>query len=115
MSKKGFVKGLAAGAVLAAVGALVVSMKDEKNKKLVKEIGQVGHAIKDKVLKHAQKLGKLSKTSYDKIVDTTVAEYRGVKLLSESELNDLKKELKSSWLSIKDVVETRRPKKAVKK
>jgi hypothetical protein len=108
MGMKRIVKGLAAGAVLAAVASLVVSMKDEKNKKAVKEMAKVAHGIKERVARHAKKLGKLSKTAYNKIVDTTVAEYRGVKALSESDLSEMKKELKESWGDVRQILDARK-------
>jgi hypothetical protein len=53
---------------------------------------------------HAKQLGKLSRSAYDKIVDTTVAEYRGVKALSESELTELKDELKMHWTDVQKIL-----------
>lgn len=111
MSAKGFVKGLAAGAVLAAVGALVISMKDGNNKAAAKRLGKVAHVIKDKVVAHAKKMGKLSKSAYDRIVDTTVAEYRGVQALSESELKEMRSELKAEWAAIQGIIKPRVAKK----
>jgi len=108
MGIKRIVKGLAAGAVLAAVASLVVSMKDEKNKKAAKELAGVAHGIKERVVRHAKKLGKLSKTAYNTIVDTTVAEYRDVKALSETDLTDLKKELKDSWGDVHQILDARK-------
>ena len=106
---KKFIKGLATGAVLAAVATLVVGMRDEKNRHLAKELGRAGHDIKERMAKHAKKFGKLTKAAYGKIVDTTVAEYRGVKALSESDLDDLKGELKAGWTDIQSILKSRRP------
>lgn len=100
---KSFVKGLAAGAVLAAVGALVMSMKDGGDKK-TKEMKKTAKDIMDRTVTHAKKLGKLTKSSFDKVVDTTVAEYRGVKALTEDELDELKKELKSHWKDVQKIM-----------
>jgi hypothetical protein len=115
MGLKRVVKGLAAGAVLAAVASLIVSMKEEKNKKAAKELSRVAHGIKERVAKHAKKLGKLSKTAYNKIVDTTVAEYRGVKALSETDLTDMKTELKDSWSDVRRILDERKKCRPVKK
>ena len=101
-SKKSFVKAFAAGAVLAAVAALIHEMKDRDIK--AKGLAKPAMRIKDKVVKHAKKLGRLSKSSYDTIVDTTVAEYRGVKALSEDELKELKGELKAGWKDIREML-----------
>lgn len=105
-SKKSFVKGLAAGAVLGAVAAMLHSMTD-KDKKM-HDLEKAAMRIKDKVASHAKKLGKLSKAAYETIVDTTVAEYRGVKALTEDELMELKKELKSSWGDVKTMIDKKK-------
>lgn len=105
MGKKGFVKGLAAGAVLGAVASLAMSMKAPDEKK--RELQKAAHDVKDRVMAHAKKLGKLSKSSYDKIVDTTMAEYRGMKALTEDELMELRAELKGSWSDVQNIVATK--------
>lgn len=101
-SKKSFVKGLAAGAVLGAVAAMLSAMKDKNAKST--ELHKTAMRIKDKVALHAKKLGKLSKTAYGKIVETTIAEYRGVKALSEGELEDLRDELKAGWEDVRKMM-----------
>jgi hypothetical protein len=101
-SAKSFIKGLAAGAVLAAAAKLVMEMKDDDAK--TKGLKRTGRQIMDKVMTHAKKLGKLSRSAYNKIVDTTVAEYRGVKALSESELQELKDELKLHWGDVRKIL-----------
>lgn len=98
-SKKSFVKGLAAGAVLAAAAQLYMEMKDSKSSKSkdLKKLKKAAEDISVRVAKRAKKMGKLTKSAYGKIVDTTVAEYRGMKMLSEDELKELKSELKEGW------------------
>jgi len=107
---KGFLKGLAAGAVLGAVASVLMSIehKDAKKAALIK----VAQRVKTRVLHHSKSIGKLSKAAYNKIVDTTVAEFRGVKDLSEDELKELRTELRDSWDDVKGVIE---PKKQVKR
>lgn len=105
-SKKSFVKGLAAGAVLGAVAALLHGVQ-EKGKK-TEDLERAAMRIKDKVASHAKKLGKLTKAAYGTIVDTTVAEYRGVKALSESELKELKAELKAGWTDVQAMLKGRK-------
>lgn len=109
-TKKSFVKGLAAGAVLAAAGSLVMEMGEEKGK-TAKELKNTAGGIAKRVTRHAMKLGKLTKAAYGKIVDTTIAEYRGVKALSEDELKELKAELKDGWGDLSNIVKTRAAKK----
>lgn len=105
-AKKSFVKGLAAGAVLGAVASLMMSMKEPDKKK--RELQKAAHDVKDKVMAHAKKLGKLTKGSYDKIVDTTIAEYRGMRALTDDELAELRTELKSSWGDVQRILKSGR-------
>ena len=101
-TKKSFVKGLAAGAVLGAVAAIMHTMQDKDKKG--QELQKTAMKIKDKVAAHAKKLGKLTKTAYGKIVETTVAEYRGVKALSEDELSELRSDLKAGWTDVQKML-----------
>lgn len=102
-SKKALVKMLAAGAVLGAVAAVVSSMKDRGVKGA--DLRKAAVKIKDKVAHHAKKVGKLTKAAYGKIVETTIAEYRGVKALSEEELDELRDELKDGWEDVRNMME----------
>jgi hypothetical protein len=104
MGKVGFIKGLAAGAVLGAVASLLMGMEEKERDEKMSAIKKTAGEIKDRVADHAKKLGKLTKTAYDKIVETTVAEYRGVKALSETELSELKRDLKGSWSQIEKMI-----------
>jgi len=101
-STKSFIKGLAAGAVLGAVAAVVTKMEN-KNEKMV-EIQKAAGRIKDKVAKHAVEMGGLSKGAYHKIVEATVSEFKNLKHLSDGELNELKAELKESWGDVEKIV-----------
>jgi len=107
-AKKMLVKGLALGAVLAAVAALIQEMKDRDIS--TKELTGAADRIKNKVSKHARKLGTLTKEAYGSIVDTTIAEYRGVKALTEDELKELSRDLKGNWSEVKEMLT--RPKKS---
>ncbi|MFH2062933.1 MAG: hypothetical protein ABIJ46_02145 [bacterium] len=99
----GLIKGLAVGTVLGAVAHLVMSIEHKDEKKAA--IAKAADRIRRRVMAHAKSVGKLTKSAYGKIVDTTVAEFRGVKDLSDDELNDLKTELKSGWETIKTMFE----------
>jgi hypothetical protein len=114
MSAKKIVKGLACGAMLAGVAAALVAMKDEKNKKKVAELSKAAEKIKDRLVGHGKKVGKLSKSAYNKIVDTTIAEYRGLKQLSDVELDELKDEMKDGWEDLQKIVHGRREAKTSK-
>ncbi|KPJ86008.1 hypothetical protein AMJ57_00850 [Parcubacteria bacterium SG8_24] len=105
---KKLVKGLAAGAVLYAVGSYI--MKDKRAQRKKAALQKVADRTMNRVVKHAKSLGKLSKASFDKIVDATVAEYRGMKDLSSAELKEMKAELKGSWKDVREVMQ--KPKKA---
>lgn len=99
---KHFVKGLAAGAILGAVASVLLNSEeaDEKKAALVK----AAKKVKKKVADHSKSVGKLTKSAYGKIVDTTVAEFRGVKDLSEDELKELRAELKASWKDLEGMM-----------
>lgn len=103
MGKKiSFVKGLAAGAVIASAAALIMDLRDgkgQKGKQLQKAVTDIGK----KVAHHALRVGKLSKSAYGKIVDTTVAEYRGAKALSAEDVREMKAELKEGWAMLKHI------------
>lgn len=105
-SAKSFIKGLAAGAVLGAVAALMSTMQDKDKK--AKQLKVTALKLQAKVADRAKKLGKLSKSAYEKIVDTTVAEFRGVKALSEQELAELRDELKSSWETVATMMKSKK-------
>ena len=81
-------------------------MKDEKSEKRqeFRKVKKIAGAIADRVARKAKHLGKLTKSAYGKIVETTVAEYKGVKMLSEDELRELKDELKGSWSDLHNMM-----------
>lgn len=102
------VKGLAAGAALAGIASLVVSMKEERNRRAMKEMTKAAKKISGRVAVHAKKIGKLSKAAYGHIVHTTVGEYRGAKALSKSDLAELRKDLLASWADVQKILKKRR-------
>ncbi len=112
---KGFVKGLAAGAVLGAVASVLMSMEHKDEKKAA--LARVAKRVKTRVVQHSKNIGKLTKSAYNQIVDTTIAEFRGVKDLSEDEMKELRAELRDSWSDVKGVVEPKKSpaKKSAKK
>ena len=105
-SMKSFIKGLMAGAVLGAVGALAMSI--DKNDKRVKLLKKTVEDIMDVVGKKAVALGQLSRSAYNKIVDTTVAEYKIAANFSEDELKELSRDLKDSWTDIAKIFKNKK-------
>ena len=105
-SVKGFVKGLATGVVLSAAASLVMMMrgKDEKSEML----RETAKDILARVSKRAVTLGSLTKSAYHNIVETTLSEYKGIKVLSEDELKELKKELKGSWSDLQKILKRKK-------
>lgn len=88
-------KGLAAGALLGAVAAMIVSAtKKDPN---AKASTKAAKTVAKRVGVHAKKIGKITKSAYDAIVEKTVAEARGAKQMSTGELAELRKELTASW------------------
>lgn len=100
MSMKGFLKGVVAGSVLGAIVVAASRMKASEKKALTKTLADVQR----KIASHSKRIGSLTRSAYEKIVDTAVAEYRGVKALSEKDLDDLRAELKASWKDVKKMV-----------
>lgn len=92
-------KALAVGAGLAAVaaaaaGVYMLTGKNAKNrKKLAKWVGD----MQNDVVKELNKAGKVTKQTYNKVVDTAVKNYKGLKNVSTEELALAAAELKSSW------------------
>ena len=99
------------GAVLAGVATLAIKMRDEKNQKKAKDMAKHAQMVTTKVVKHAQKLGKLTKTAYNQIVDTTIGEYKEMHGLTTSELKELKTELKDSWTDVQSIMTECKPAK----
>ncbi len=108
-SAKSLFKGLAAGAVLGAVGAMLIKSNKATDKK-AKELYKAGEEIAGRVVEKAIKLGSVSKSAYSKVVDSLIEEYKDAKHLTEKELSELKEELKDSWEDVQAIL-----KKKVKK
>jgi hypothetical protein len=104
MSFKKAIKSLAMGAVLAGVATVAIKMREEKNRKKAKEMADRAHLMSTKVMKRAQKMGNLTKTSFHKLVDAAVNEYRGVKDVSQEEIEGLRNEIKDSWSDIQRII-----------
>jgi len=92
---KKLAKGLAAGALLGAAAMFIANAaKKDPN---VKAATKAAQTVAKRAMAHAKKIGKISKSAYDSIVETTVAEARGAKQLSNAEVAELRKELSASW------------------
>jgi gas vesicle protein len=102
-SSKSLFKGLAAGAVLAAVGTMLVKSNKSADKK-AKELYRAAEDITSRVTSKALKLGGVTKAAYGKVVDSLIAEYKGAKHLTDRELADLKDELKESWEDVQAIL-----------
>lgn len=100
--KKGQKQALAVGAGLAAIAAAAagVYMMTGKNAKNRKKVAKwVGDMQKD-VVTELNKAGKATKATYNKVVDTAVKNYEGLKNVSTAELALAAADLKNSWDSI---------------
>lgn len=100
--KKGQKQALAVGAGLAAVAAAAagVYMLTGKNAKNRKKLAKWAKDMQHDVVKELNKAGKVSKASYNKVVDTVAKNYKGLKNVSVEELAIMAAELKGSWDSI---------------
>ncbi|MCX6712742.1 MAG: hypothetical protein NTY66_00860 [Candidatus Vogelbacteria bacterium] len=95
----GTVVGLAAAAVAATAGAYFLYGKNgAKNRKKVS-----GWMLKAKgeVLDQLEKGKDVTEEAYHKVIDKVSQKYQAAKHIDKSELNELAKELKGHWTSIK--------------
>ena len=98
-SGAGLIAGIAAAAAAAAAGAYFLYGKNgAKNRKVVK-----GWMLKAKgeVLDQMEKGKEMTEETYNKVIDKVAQKYKAVKNIDTSELNDMVKELKGHWGSIK--------------
>lgn len=100
--KKSQKQALAVGAGLAAIAAAAtgVYMMTGKNAKNRKKVAKWVGDVQDDVVKQLNKAGKVSKQTYNKVVDTAVKNYKGMKNVSAAELALVASDLKSSWDAI---------------
>jgi hypothetical protein len=105
--KKSQKQALAVGAGLAAVAAAAagVYMMTGKNAKNRKKVAKWVGNMQEDIITELNKAGKASKATYNKVVDTAVKNYEGLKNVSASELAVAAAELKGSWDLIKSQME----------
>jgi hypothetical protein len=111
-SKAGLVAGIAAAAAAAAAGAYFLYGKNgAKNRRAVK-----GWMLKAKgeVLDQMEKGKELTEDAYHKIIDRVAQKYQAAKNIDRSELDQMAKELKGHWVSIRRqlAAKSKSPKKA---
>lgn len=108
--------GLAIAAAAAAGVYFLYGSKDaKKNRKAIK--GWVLKAKGEVVEKIEQVKGELTEENYHKIVDGVVSKYSKLKTTTETEVQDLLKDLKGHWKNIKKHAVAAKPaaKKVAKK
>lgn len=100
--KKSQKQALAVGAGLAAIAAAAtgVYMMTGKNAKNRKKVSKWVGDVQSDIVKQLNKAGKVSKQAYNKVVDTAMKNYKGVKNISADELALVASDLKSSWDAI---------------
>jgi len=105
----GLVAGIAAAAAAAVAGAYFLYGKNAaKNRKVVK-----GWSLKAKgeILDQMEKGKEMTEEAYNKVIDKVSQKYQAVKNIDRSELDQMAKELKGHWGSIKKQL-TAKPKKS---
>ena len=102
---KNLIKGVALATLVTAAVALAHALKKNKKAKLLKAAMLDAKAA---VVAHAKKLEGVSRKSYAKIVDTVMAEYRGMKTLSKEEIAELSCELKEGWKEVDAKLKTKK-------
>jgi len=105
--------GIAAAVAAAAAGGYFLYGKDgAKNRKKVK-----GWMLKAKgeILEQMEKGKDMTEETYHGVIDKVSQKYQAVKNIDPAELQQMTKELKSHWKSIKAQLSPKPKKKAVKK
>lgn len=100
--KKAQKQALAVGAGVAAIAAAAagVYMMTGKNAKNRKKVAKWATDLQEDVILDLNKAGKATKATYNKIIDSAAANYKGLKNVSTAELAAVASELKSSWDNI---------------
>ncbi len=86
----------------AAAGVYFMTGKHSKNRK---KVATWATSVKKEVVKDLEKVGKVSKSAYDKSVDTVIKGYEGAKNIDQADLMELAGELKAGWDSVKTQLE----------
>lgn len=89
-----------AGVAAIAAAAAGVYFMTGKNAKNRKKVAKWASDFKEDVVLDLNKAGKVTKQTYQKIIDTTAKNYSGLKNVSTMELAALAADLKGSWDSI---------------
>lgn len=105
--------GIAAAVAAAAAGGYFLYGKDgAKNRKKIK-----GWMLKAKgeVLEQMEKGKEMTEETYHNVIDKVSQKYQALKDIDPAELQQMSKELKSHWKSIKSQLSPKPKKKAAKK
>lgn len=109
--KKSQKKAVAVGAGVAALAAAAAGAYFFTGKRGVKNRKKVSSwtaKAKRDVMSEMGKMKKVSKDTYNKTVDTVLANYKSVKSIDKKELADVTNELKAHWNAIAGEVEKAR-------
>jgi len=93
--KKNIFKTLVVGTALG--GALGVLFAPKSGKETRKDIRRAYHDVSKDVAARAKEAGKMTRQTYDQIVDTAVSEYQRVKEMTDEQVDALKTRLKEEW------------------
>lgn len=102
MDKKGFLKGAALGALIASAAALLCA--PQSGKRTRKDAQKFTHTMLKKMLGKARSLHSISKETYEKMLDSSLADYSKGKKITSSYLHEMKALLSSHWNEIQKVL-----------
>lgn len=102
MDKKGFLKGAALGALIASAAALLCA--PQSGKKTRKDAQKFANVVLKKMLGQARSLSSLSKDAYEKMLDSSLADYAKGKKITSSYLKEMKAILISHWNEVQKVI-----------
>lgn len=95
MDKKGFLKGAALGALIASAAALLCA--PQSGKKTRKDAQKLATSLLKRMLKSARSLNVVSRDAYDKMIESSLAEYAKGKKITNEYLKEMKSILASHW------------------
>lgn len=102
----------AGAAVLGTAAYLLLGPQGKKNRKAIKNWSG---KMKKEVVEEFNKVKKMTKPTYEKIVDKVQKKYLAMKEVDNEELKNLSKDIKKFWSEIKKKAKADLPKNKTKK
>ena len=98
MSKKEFIAGSALGALIGSVAALLLA--PQSGSKTRKDLQKMAGDVSARVTKELPHVKKLTKETYEALVEKVVVDYKKGKKFADKVWDDLRSDLKSQWKQV---------------